>query len=234
MGRPQIFLKDWCLKDGQLKAEFLKKESENPRGLVVITSHQGYLPNFNIYPSFQQDNFDNGKLSNGLLIHVPQNCFQKLKARFRNFKKKVKDKNKVKKQYSLDRETAIFLANFKEKYNYSREENVIEYLVRKHEKQKLDSEHFDKLDKSAIRVQKLKNELEHYKNISTQAEDDRIFLQIRINELDDLLARAYILNEFFKETLQEHGVNFHHPLIDDETVKKYIFEIRNNLRTYLE
>lgn len=39
MGRPQIYLKDWCSEDGLLKAEFIKKESENPRGLVIKT-HQ--------------------------------------------------------------------------------------------------------------------------------------------------------------------------------------------------
>lgn len=234
MGRPQIYLKDWCLEDSLLKAEFLKKESENPRGLVVITSHQGYLPNSNIYPHFQSGNFNIGRLSNGLSIQITQSCYEKLKAKFRTFKKKGKDKNKGKKQYSLDRETANFLSNFKEKYNYSREENVIEYLVRKHEKQKLDSEHLDKLDKSAIRAQHLKNELADYKNLCAQAENDKLNLQVRINALDDLLARAYALNDFFKETLQERKIDFHHPIIDDETARKYKFEIRNNLRTYLE
>jgi hypothetical protein len=33
MGRPQISLKDWCAEDSLLKAEFLKKESENPKVL---------------------------------------------------------------------------------------------------------------------------------------------------------------------------------------------------------
>lgn len=233
MGRPQIYLKDWCSEDGLLKAEFIKKESENPRGLVIKT-HQGYSPNFNIYPHFQSGNFYIGILRNGLSIQVTQSCYEKIKAKFRTFKKKEKDKNKVKKQYSLDRETTNFLSNFKEKYNYSREENVIEYLVRKYEKQKLDSEHLDKLDKSAIRVQHLKNELANYKNLCAQAENDKLDLQVRINELDDLLARAFALNDFFKETLQEHKIDFHHPIIDDETARKYKFEIRNNLRTYLE
>ena len=233
MGRPQIYLKDWCLEDGLLKAEFIKKESENPRGLVTRT-HQGYLPNLNIYPHFQSGNVDIGRLSNGLSIHVTQTCYEKLKAKFRTFKKNDKDKDKVKKQYSLDIETAYFLSSFKEKHNYSREENVIEYLVRKKKKKKLDSEHLDKLDKSAIRVQHLKNELANYKNLCAQAENDKLDLQVRINELDDLLARAFALNDFFKETLQEHKIDFHHPLIDDETARKYKFEIRNNLRTYLE
>ena len=209
MGRPQIYLKDWCSEDGLLKAEFIKKESENPRGLVIKT-HQGYSPNFNIYPHFQSGNFYIGILRNGLSIQVTQSCYEKIKAKFRTFKKKEKDKNKVKKQYSLDRETTNFLSNFKEKYNYSREENVIEYLVRKYEKQKLDSEHLDKLDKSAIRVQHLKNELANYKNLCAQAENDKLDLQVRINELDDLLARAFALNDFFKETLQEHKIDFHH------------------------
>ena len=233
MGRPQIYLKDWCLEDGLLKAEFLKKESENPRGLIIKTQ-QGYSPNFNIYPHFQSGNVYIGILSNGITIHASQSCYDKLKAKFRTFKKKDKDKNKVKKQYSLDRETANFLANFKEKYNYSREENVIEYLVKKHEKQKLDSEHLDKLDKSTLRVRYLKNELADCKAICSQAENDKLLLQARINKLDDLLARVYFLNEFLKETLQEHKIDFHQPPIEEETLKKYKFEIRNNLRTYLE
>ena len=118
MGRPQIYLKDWCSEDGLLKAEFIKKESENPRGLVIKT-HQGYSPNFNIYPHFQSGNFYIGILRNGLSIKVTQSCYEKIKAKFRTFKKKEKDKNKVKKQYSLDRETTNFLSNFKEKYKYA-------------------------------------------------------------------------------------------------------------------
>ena len=82
MARSQISLKDWCAKDSLLKAEFLKKESENPKGLVVITSHQGYLPNINIYPHFQSVNFDRGRLINGLSIQVTQSCYEKLKAKF--------------------------------------------------------------------------------------------------------------------------------------------------------
>ena len=70
MARSQISLKDWCAKDSLLKAEFLKKESENPRGLVVITSHQGYLPNINIYPHFQSGNIYSRILNNDLLIVV--------------------------------------------------------------------------------------------------------------------------------------------------------------------
>ncbi len=234
MARSRISLKDWCAKDSRLKAEFLKKESENPKGLVVITSHQGYLPNLNIYPHFQSGNADIGRLSNGLSIHVTQTCYEKLKAKFRTFKKNDKDKNKVKKQYYLDHKTANFLSKFKEENHFDREEIVIEYLVRKNQSQELQFEHLKKIDQSTIRVQNLKNELADYKNLCAQAENDKLHLQIRINELDDLLARAYALNDFFKETLQEHKIDFHHPLIDDETAKKYKFEIRNNLRTYLE
>lgn len=231
MGRPQIYLKDWCLEDGLLKAEFLKKESENQRGLVIRTD-QGYTPNWNIYHQFQSSNVDMGILSNGIPIQVTQNCYEKLKAKFRTFKKKDKDKNKVKKQYFLDRETANFLSNFKEKYNYSREENVIEYLVKKHEKQKLDSEHLDKLDKSAIRVQHLKNELADCKEVCSKNENDRELLKVRINKLDGLLAKAYLLNEFLKGTLEEHAIEYCQPLINDDDVERYKAEIRNNLRTH--
>lgn len=80
----------------------------------------------------------------------------------------------------------------------------------------------------------LKNELADCKSLSAKIESDATRLQIHINELNDLLARAYVLNDFFKETLQEHKIDVRHPLIDDETARKYKFEIRNNLRTYLE
>lgn len=233
MGRPQIYLKDWCLEDGLLKAEFLKKESENPRGLVIRT-HQGYSPNFNIYPHFQSGNFYIGILRNGLSIQVTQSCYEKIKAKFRTFKKNDKDKNKVKKQYYLDPKTANFLSKFKEENHFDREEIVIEYLVRKNQSQELQFEHFKKIDQSTIRVQNLKNELENYKNLCAQAVNDTLNLRTHIDELDDLLAKAYILNDFFKETLQKSGVNFNRPIIDDETVEKYKFEIRNNLRTHLD
>ena len=81
---------------------------------------------------------------------------------------------------------------------------------------------------------KLKNELSHYKKLYEQAETDKSLFYIRIDELEDLLARAYLLNVFFKETLQEHNIEFRHPSINDEIVQKYKFEIRHNLRTYLE
>ncbi|MCU4337977.1 hypothetical protein [Acinetobacter dispersus] len=230
MGRPQIFLKDWCLEDRLLKAEFLKKESENPRGLIIKNQY-GYITNHTTYPQFHSDSAGVG-ICNGLQIQVTVNCYEKLKAKFRTFKKKDKDKNKVKKQYFLDRETANFLSNFKEKYNYSREENVIEYLVKKHEKQKLDSEHLDKLDKSAIRVQYLKNELAECKEVCSKTENDRSLLKVRINELDDLLASACLLNEFLKEILKEHAIEYCRPLITDDDIERYKAEIRNNLRTY--
>ena len=233
MGRPQIYLKDWCLEDGLLKAEFLKKESENQKGLVIRTN-QGYIPNLAIYDQFQSGNVNLGVLSNGIPIQVTQSCYDKLKAKFRTFKKKDKDKNKVKKQYSLDRKTADFLSNFKEKNNYGREDVVIEYLVKEYQKLKQDTQNLEKIEKSSKNDQNLKKQLADYKEAYTEMKNDVQFLRNRINELDDLLARAYLLNDFFKETLQEHKIDFHHPLIDDETARKYKFEIRNNLRTYLE
>ncbi|OTG65460.1 hypothetical protein [Acinetobacter silvestris] len=69
----------------------------------------------------------------------------------------------------------------------------------------------------------MKNELADYKKISAKIENDALLLQTHIKELENLLARAYFLNELFKETLQEHKVEFHHPLIDDETTEKYKF-----------
>ncbi|MFW2105194.1 hypothetical protein [Acinetobacter guillouiae] len=233
MGRPQIYLKDWCLEDGLLKAEFLKKESENQKGLVIRTN-QGYIPNLAIYDQFQSGNVNLGVLSNSIPIQVTQSCYEKLKAKFRTFKKKDKDKNKVKKQYSLDRKTADFLSNFKEKNNYGREDVVIEYLVKEYQKLKQDTQNLEKIEKSSKNDQNLKKQLADYKEAYTEMKNDVQFLRNRINELDDLLARAYLLNDFFKETLKEHKIDFLHPLIDDETAKKYKFEIRNNLRTYLE
>lgn len=233
MGRPQIYLNDWCLDDGLLKVEFLKKESENKRGLVIRTD-QGYTPNWDIYPQFQSGNVNLGILSNGIPIQVTQNCYEKLKAKFRTFKKKDKDKDKVKKQYYLDNKTVNFISDLKEKNNYGREDVVIEYLVKEYQKLKQETQSREKIEKSSKYDQNLKKQLTDYKEAYTEMKNDVRLLQNRINELDDLLARAYLLNEFFKEILQEHKVKFHYPPIDKETIQKYKFEIRNNLRTYLE
>ncbi|MEG2301171.1 MAG: hypothetical protein RSB30_03020 [Acinetobacter sp.] len=107
-------------------------------------------------------------------------------------------------------------------------------MVKEYQKLKQDTQNREKIEKSSKNDQNLKKQLADYKEAYTEMKNDVQFLQNRINELDDLLARAYLLNDFFKETLQEHKIDFHHPLIDDETAKKYKFEIRNNLRTYLE
>lgn len=90
------------------------------------------------------------------------------------------------------------------------------------------------MDKSSIRVLHLKNELDHCKNICAQNETDKLFLQTYVNELKDLLARAYLLNEFFRETLKEHAIEYSRPLINNDDVEKYKTEIRNNLHTYLK
>lgn len=233
MGRPQIHIKDWCLEDGLLKAEFLKKESENLKGLVRRIDG-GYASNFDVYAQLQPQDSIHGILNDGMQLWITSSCYEKLKAKFRSFKKKVKDKNKVKKQYQLNKETANFLSTFKEQNHYDREEVVVEYLVAKYQNQKLQFEHLDKLDKSSIRVLHLKNELDHCKNICAQNETDKSFLQAYVNELKDLLARAYLLNEFFRETLKEHAIEYSRPLINNDDVEKYKTEIRNNLHTYLK
>ena len=63
-------------------------------------------------------------------------------------------------------------------------------------------------------------------------QQSRGLLKVRINELDDLLARVYLLNEFLKETLEEHAIEYCRPLINDDDVERYKGEIRNNLRTH--
>jgi hypothetical protein len=52
MGRPQIFLKDWCLEDSLLKAEFLKKERKIRRSCQknksrLLTKFE-YLSSFSV------------------------------------------------------------------------------------------------------------------------------------------------------------------------------------------
>lgn len=233
MGRPLIFLKDWCLEDSMLKAEFLKRESENPNGLI-LRENQTYIPNLYKFPQFQSGNSALGQLSNGIQIQITQICYEKLKAKFRSFKKKLKDKDKVNKHYLLNRQTANYINKLKEDFTLHREEDVIENLIKDRINDNAQLKHFEKLERSPLNLLKLKNELSYYKKLCEQAETDKSQFYIRIDELEDLLARAYLLNEFLKDTLQDHNIAFHHPSINDEIVKKYKFEIRNNLRTYLQ
>ena len=154
MGRPLIFLKDWCLEDSMLKAEFLKKESENPKGLILV-ENQTYIPNFYNFPQFRSGNFELGQLSNGKQIQITQICYEKLKAKFRTFKKKVKDKDKVNKHYLLNRQTANYINKLKEDFTLHREEDVIENLIKDRINDNAQLKYFEKLERSPLNLLKL-------------------------------------------------------------------------------
>lgn len=233
MGRPAIFLKDWCLKEGALKVAFLEEESKNPRGLIIKTG-QEYQANFTHYPHYPSNGpWQIGKLQNGIQIQIPPVFYEKLRGKFNTYKKKKKDAGKVQKNYYLEKQTVNFLSKLKEINHWDREEIVIEYLANVYQGRELQFKSFKKIENSSIHLQNLKNELDHYKGLCVNAENDKITLRKRINELEDLLARAYLSNKLLKETLQDNQIEFPRPLIDEETVERYKSEIRNNLNTHL-
>lgn len=233
MGRPAIFLKDWCLKEGALKVAFLEEESKNPRGLIIKTG-EGYQANFTGYPHLHSNEyFHLGTLQNGIQIKIPGIFYEKLRGKFNTYKKNKKDADKVKKNYYLEKQTVNFLSKLKEINHWDREEIVIEYLANVYQGRELQFKSFKKIENSSIHLQNLKNELDHYKGLCVNAENDKITLRKRINELEDLLARAYLSNKLLKETLKDNQIEFSQPPIDEETVERYKSEIRNNLNTHL-
>lgn len=233
MGRPAIFLKDWCLKEGALKVAFLEEESKNPRGLIIKTG-EGYQANFTGYPHLHSNEyFHLGTLQNGIQIKIPSIFYEKLRGKFNTYKKNKKDADKVKKNYYLEKQTVNFLSKLKEINHWDREEIVIEYLANVYQGRELQFKSFKKIENSSIHLQNLKNELDHYKGLCVNAENDKITLRKRTNELEDLLARAYLSNKLLKETLKDNQIEFSQPPIDEETVERYKSEIRTNLNTHL-
>lgn len=233
MGRPSIFLKDWCLKEGALKAEFLEEQSKNPRGLIIKIG-QEYQANFAYYPHFQSNEHPHlGILQNGIQIKIPTIFYKELRKKFNTYKKKKKDAGKVQKNYYLEKQTVNFLSKLKEINHWDREEIVIEYLANMYQGRESQFKSFKKIENSSLNLQILKNELEHYKGLSVNAEKDKTNLRSRINELENLLAAAYLSNKFLKETLKDKQIEFSQPPIDEETVERYKSEIRNNLNTHL-
>ncbi|AUX86601.1 hypothetical protein C3F34_11505 [Acinetobacter sp. ACNIH2] len=200
MGRPQIYLKDWCLEDSLLKAEFLKKESENPRGLVVITSHQGYIPNINIYPHFQSGNFDRGRLNNGLSIQVTPSCYEKLKAKFRTFKKNDNDKNKVKKQYHFEKELSARIQYLKNENGWAKEEIVIEHVINAYTNSMAYNKSKAKVDTKIIKLQILNEEIN--KNLLEIQQ-----LKTEVFELKQKLLKESSAKEHYENLCKEHGID---------------------------
>ena len=200
MTRSQISLKDWCAKDSLLKAEFLKKESENPRGLVVITSHQGYLPNINIYPHFQSGNFDSGRLNNGLSIQVTPSCYEKLKAKFRTFKKNDNDKNKVKKQYHFEKELSARIQYLKNENGWAKEETVIEHVINAYTNFVAYNKSKAKVDTKIIKLQVLNEEIN--KNLLEIQQ-----LKTEVFELKQKLLKETSAKEHYENLCKEHGID---------------------------
>ena len=200
MTRSQISLKDWCAKDSLLKAEFLKKESENPKGLVVITSHQGYLPNFDIYPHFKLGNFDNGRLNNGLSIQVTPSCYEKLKAKFRTFKKNDNDKNKVKKQYHFEKELSARIQYLKNKNGWAKEETVIEHVINAYTNFMAYNKSKAKVDTKIIKLQVLNEEIN--KNLLEIQQ-----LKTEVFELKQKLLKETSAKEHYENLCKEHGID---------------------------
>ena len=200
MARSQISLKDWCAKDSLLKAEFLKKESENLKGLVVITPHQDYLPNFDIYPHFKSGNFDSGRLNNGLSIQVTPSCYEKLKAKFRTFKKNDNDKNKVKKQYHFEKELSARIQYLKNKNGWAKEETVIEHVINAYTNFVAYNKSKAKVDTKTIKLQVLNEEIN--KNLLEIQQ-----LKTEVFELTQKLLRESSAKEHYENLCKEHGID---------------------------
>ena len=199
MGRSQISLKDWCAKDSLLKAAFLKKECENPRGLI-IRNEQHYHPNPNIFPQFHVDNLSTVALNNGITIHVSQSCYEKLKAKFRTFKKKDNDKNKVKKQYHFEKELSTRIQYLKNKNGRAKEETVIEHVINAYTNFTAYNKSKAQVETKTIKLQVLNEEIN--KNLLEIQQ-----LKTEVFELKQKLLKESSAKEHYENLCKEHGID---------------------------
>lgn len=230
MGRPTISLKDWCLQDGELKAKFVKKESEKPSGLI-IKNHRTYFTNPNLNTiKLRADEYEQiGILNNGMNIQITPMCYEKLRAKYRVFKKAKKDKGLIKKQYLLSSEAIQIMQEIKINGNKASEAQVIEYLCKTYNNDTIKEAIPTKIQSNRLKVQTLQEELNHAHLKNLEKQNTIGYQDNQINKLLDLLARAYLLNDDYKEFLEEKGITFNRSSFDEKMIEDKIYAIKRYL-----
>lgn len=209
MGRPLLTLQEWCNQDQQKKLEFIQQEIQrkklNQSGTLISSAN--YAPNML-----------SCALSNGCIIQLSTEDFEKLKARYRIFKKSKKDHGLIKKQYQLRPEIAQAIKSIQEQNSWSREEAVIEHVMNIHLNRNTVQKTKAQLDTKPIKLKILQDEINKNSNTINNLITYNTHLKQQIDQLLYLLAKAYLVSDHYKDLLQENSIEILPPNTNETVV----------------
>lgn len=210
MGRPSISLQEWCNDDQKLKLDFIEKESQRLGGLISWNGNY-YAPRVMTSERVSMG----AQLSNQQTIQLDLKCFEKLKTRYRTVKKNQKDSHLTKKQYMLDSQTIQQIKKIKEKNTWSREETVIEHVISLYTNGYTTKKTKAQLETKPIKLKLLQDEITENLSKIMQLNQQNQYLKQKIDKLLDLLAKAYLVSDQYKNLLEDNSVNIPAPKLDE-------------------
>lgn len=229
MSRPKLTLQEWCNDDQKIKMDFLHKESQNPHGLIARNQENLLISR----DQMNRNNYTSAKLANGLSLTITDSTFDKLKAKYRTFKKNLKDSGLVSKNYKLKKQTAEYIRSVKEKNGWKREEDVIEDVINNIQNIEVNKKTITQLHSKEIKLATLNNEINNnYMHIHQLSEDKNVLTR-EIYKMKKLLAAAYLKNDFYIEELKHRNLSIGHPNITEETVRRKLLEIEQVLNVHI-
>ncbi|MFG0635333.1 hypothetical protein [Acinetobacter soli] len=210
MGRPPISLQEWCNDDQKLKLDFIEKESQRSGGLIRCNGNY-YIPR----SVTSQEAQISAQLSNQHTILLDSKCFEKLKNRYRTVKKNQKDRDLTKKQYMLDSQTIQLIKRIQEKNTWSREEAVIEHVISLYANSYTAKKTKAQLETKPIKLKLLNDEITKNLDKIKQLSQMNQYLQQEIDQLLDLLAKAYLVSDQYKDLLENNSIDIPAPKLDE-------------------
>jgi len=127
MTRPKMTLQEWLDKDAELKKQFIYREIDesgyNGSKLLVLDNNQiksKYL---------RTEYFLSGQLSQSYIIRITELDFEKIKNKYRVFKKNENDKDLSRKQYRFKKTTVQKIKKMQKEMKLDSEVLVIEKLI---------------------------------------------------------------------------------------------------------
>lgn len=232
MSRPKLTLQEWCNKESRLKLEFLKKECESPLGIVVLNCST-YPPKVLNRGNTSNYNYAAASLHDGKSIKITNDCFDALKNKFRTYKKNLNDSGLMSKNYKLKKQTAEYIRSIKEQNGWKREEDVIEDMINNIQNIEVNKKTITQLNTKGIRLDTLQKRIDSDALIINNLSEDKYLLMNEIYRLKDLLARAYLKNEFYTEEFKHRKISIKQPKITEETARKKLLEIEYAFEAHL-
>lgn len=231
MGRPRITLQEWCENDKKQKIDFFKAESRRENGLLDFNyTHNTYFSRQagSFMPPITLVTMKGSNVS--LVLHITVECFEQLKNRYKSITKAERDRNLVKKQYSFKPAIANQIKKMKEDAGFAREETIIENLINEKINKNTEYKAKEKIQTKEINFKILNNTLNNNFKDILNLNITKDNLQHKVDKLTDLLARAYLMNDHYKDLLKENSIDISPPNINEITVQEKIEEVKEIIK----